>query len=39
MAGNPDAGWGQLARRGFNIIQTDWVLPMRMYLIEKGYLK
>ncbi|NLP48217.1 MAG: glycerophosphodiester phosphodiesterase family protein [Clostridiales bacterium] len=39
MSGNPAAGWGQLAKRGFNIIQTDWVLPMRAYLQDKGYLK
>ncbi len=39
VTGNPDDGWGWLAGRGFDIIQTDWVLPMRMYLKENGFLK
>ncbi|MGI6248208.1 MAG: glycerophosphodiester phosphodiesterase family protein [Acutalibacteraceae bacterium] len=38
VTGNPDNGWGWLAGRGFDIIQTDWVLPMRTYLNEKGLL-
>ncbi len=38
VTGNPEDGWGWLAKRGFDIIQTDWVLPMRMYLKENGLL-
>lgn len=34
--GNPDAGWGWLADRGFDIIQTDWILPCIRYLEQKG---
>ncbi len=26
--GDEEAGWGWLARRGFDIIQTDWVMPL-----------
>ncbi len=29
---DPDAGWGWLVDRGFDIIQTDWVAPLRQYL-------
>ncbi|MCQ2414414.1 MAG: glycerophosphodiester phosphodiesterase family protein [Clostridia bacterium] len=36
LLGDPDAGWGWLADAGFDIIQTDWVLPMRMYLEQTG---
>ncbi|MGI6238506.1 MAG: glycerophosphodiester phosphodiesterase family protein [Christensenellales bacterium] len=36
-AGNPDAGWGWLAARGFDIIQTDWIMPCVSYLAQKGY--
>jgi glycerophosphoryl diester phosphodiesterase len=39
VTGNPDAGWGWLAKRGFDIIQTDWVLPMRVYLKDNNLLK
>ena len=35
-AGDPDNGWGWLADRGFDLIQTDWPLMMRMYLEETG---
>ena len=34
--GNPDAGWGWLARRGFDILQTDWVMPCVQYLQSIG---
>ncbi len=30
--GNPDAGWGNLIDRGFDIIQTDWCAMLRQYL-------
>ncbi|NLP48218.1 MAG: glycerophosphodiester phosphodiesterase family protein [Clostridiales bacterium] len=39
VTGKPDEGWGRLAQMGYNIIQTDWVLPLRLYLEEKGYNK
>ncbi|MDE6401990.1 MAG: DUF4996 domain-containing protein, partial [Clostridiales bacterium] len=26
-----DHGWGKLRDRGFDIIQTDWLLPARLY--------
>lgn len=31
-----DLGWGWLADRGFDIIQTDWPLMLTMYLKETG---
>ncbi len=31
-------GWGWLARRGFDFIQTDWPLMLKMYLEEQGLL-
>lgn len=33
---DPDLGWGWLADRGYDIIQTDWTLPARLYLEETG---
>lgn len=39
LLGNPDLGWGWLAKRGYDIIQTDWTMAMRKYLMEKGYIK
>jgi glycerophosphoryl diester phosphodiesterase len=35
-AGDPDRGWGWLADRGYDLIQTDWPLMMRLYLEETG---
>lgn len=32
LCGNPDDGWGWLVRHGFDIIQTDWVCPLKLYL-------
>ena len=32
LCGNPDDGWGWLIRHGFDIIQTDWVSPLKLYL-------
>lgn len=37
IAGDPDAGWGWLAERGFDILQTDWLMPADVYLTRKGY--
>ena len=36
VSGNPEAGWGWLAKKGFNIIQTDWVMPCVRYLESIG---
>lgn len=38
ITGNPDAGWGWLADKGFDIIQTDWPSQVRTYLQSKGKL-
>lgn len=38
IIGNPDDGWGWLARRGFDFIQTDWVSVMTKYLDKEGLL-
>ena len=35
-AGDPDGGWGWLCDRGYDLIQTDWPLMMRLYLEETG---
>ena len=29
-------GWGWLAEKKFDMIQTDWLLPMRLYFQSKG---
>ncbi len=36
LSGNPDAGWGNLIDRGFDIIQTDWCGMLRQYLQNRG---
>ncbi len=33
---SPDYGWGWLADRGYDIIQTDWTQAMAVYLAETG---
>ena len=33
-----DKGWGWLAKRGFDFIQTDWTAAMTKYLSENGLL-
>ena len=33
-----DKGWGWLARRGFDFIQTDWPIMVKMYLEQQGLL-
>ncbi len=33
-----EKGWGWLARRGFDFIQTDWPLMVKMYLEQHGLL-
>ncbi len=32
VAQDPDYGWGWLAEKGFDILQTDWVLSLKTYL-------
>lgn len=32
VSGNPDAGWGWLIQQGFDIIQTDWVSALKLYI-------
>lgn len=34
--GRPDEGWGWLADRGYDILQTDWPGLMQRYLHSKG---
>lgn len=34
---DPNAGWGWLARRGFNIIQTDWTAQCASWLRRTGF--
>lgn len=36
LRGDPDLGWGYFARRGFDIIQTDWALALSLYLEKNG---
>ena len=33
---DPDLGWGWLARRGFDLIQTDWTGMLISYLKENN---
>lgn len=35
----PDAVWGVLARKGIDIIQTDWLTPCLDFLAKAGYKK
>ena len=36
MMGDPKAGWGWLADRGFGIIQTDWAVQCTAWLQNAG---
>lgn len=36
MVGDPDSSWGWLVDRHFDMIQTDWILPLRLYLQARG---
>lgn len=38
MRGDPERGWGWLADRNFDIIQTDWVLPLHNFLEQTNRL-
>lgn len=35
ITGQPDAGWGWLLERGYDMIQTDWPLALRLYMEER----
>lgn len=37
LVDDPDAHWGWMGRKGYDIIQTDWVLPLYLYLRSKGW--
>ena len=36
IAGDPERGWGWLADKNFDIIQTDWTLALRLFLEQTG---
>lgn len=36
LAYDPEGGWGWLADRGYDIIQTDWTLALRLFLESTG---
>ena len=36
VSNDPDLGWGWIAERGFDIIQTDWTLALRNYLDKRA---
>lgn len=38
ICGDPEHGWGWLARKGFDIIQTDWPALMSTFLDKNGLL-
>ena len=35
VMGDPDKGWGWIIDKGFDIIQTDWTLPLRQYMDQR----
>ena len=35
VMGDPDKGWGWILDKGFDIIQTDWTLPLRQYMDQR----
>lgn len=37
ISGDPDAGWGWLIRHGFDIIQTDWVSALKLYMEKLSF--
>lgn len=36
LTDDPQRGWGWLADRGYDIVQTDWTLPLRLYYEQTG---
>ena len=37
LCDDPDKVWGWMAEKGYDMIQTDWVLPLFQYLRMRGY--
>jgi len=37
VTGDPDFGWGWFREKGFDIVQTDWVLPIKNYFNKNSY--
>lgn len=37
LCDDPDKVWGWMAEKGYDIIQTDWTLPLFQYLRLRGY--
>lgn len=37
VTGDPDNGWGWIIDKGFDIIQTDWTMPLRSYLDSRTH--
>lgn len=35
VTGDPDNGWGWVIDKGFDVIQTDWSMPLRAYIDSK----
>ena len=35
VVGREDEGWGWLMDRGYDIIQTDWTLPLKLYMDKR----
>jgi len=35
IVGREDEGWGWLMDRGYDIIQTDWTLPLKLYMDKR----
>lgn len=35
VPGNPDAGWGWLLDRGYDMIQTDWPMMLKAYMEKR----
>ena len=35
IAGREDEGWGWLIDRGFDMIQTDWLMALRQYMAAR----
>ena len=36
ITGNPDDNWGWFIDKGFDVLQTDWPLLLRDYLVKRG---
>lgn len=36
VSGDPEYGWGWLMDKGFDILQTDWIMPLRHFADSRG---